>query len=303
MVEAFARVKEAGAEDAAGTLSFTSTRHLLQYRSPGLIGLPQAVQSRVPPAGAAAGAGAGEAACVVGAGAGTGEGAEGIVSFTITRHLLQYFSPGRMGLPQAVQSRVLPARVPAAGVARLMPTGAPQEPQNFVPETNGVPQEGQIFEGGEGICTTTGAGSTGGASIGIATWAGAGAAGGAGSGASPARIPQAPQNCSSGASGLEQLRQRGLTGSGTGVGAGPGVSSVWEAPQFRQNFALAATGFPHSGQNGIRDHATVITPTGKKGLLSGVLGYMRILQRRRDAAGGAYCRTRASTASKFSSVQ
>ena len=29
------------------------------------------------------------------------------------------------------------------------------------------------------------------------------------------------------------------------------ASSSWDAPQFRQNFAFGATGFPHSGQNGI----------------------------------------------------
>jgi hypothetical protein len=36
------------------------------------------------------------------------------------------------------------------------------------------------------------------------------------------------------------------TGSGT---AAEGISSSWDAPQFLQNFAFGATGFPHSGQN------------------------------------------------------
>lgn len=54
-------------------------------------------------------------------------------------------------------------------------------------------------------------------------------------------------------------------GAGDGIGAGTGAaagaatgastgtaaaraSSSWDAPQFRQNFAFGATGFPHSGQ-------------------------------------------------------
>jgi len=50
----------------------------------------------------------------------------------------------------------------------------------------------------------------------------------------------------------------GIAGAGTGIGAAAGactgmdgISSSWDAPQFRQNFAVWATGFPHSGQNGI----------------------------------------------------
>jgi hypothetical protein len=41
---------------------------------------------------------------------------------------------------------------------------------------------------------------------------------------------------------------------GAAMGAGmesDRASSSWDAPQFRQNFAFGATGFPHSGQNGI----------------------------------------------------
>jgi hypothetical protein len=50
----------------------------------------------------------------------------------------------------------------------------------------------------------------------------------------------------------------GIAGAGTGMGAATGAgtevgeaSSSWDAPQIRQNFAFGATGFPHSGQNGI----------------------------------------------------
>jgi len=97
-------------------------------------------------------------------------------------------------------------------------------PQNFSDGESGLPHELQS-NGATGGSTLSGGRGTGdgcGGSRGIMTGAGAG------------------------------------MGSGTGLvtcaGAGTGVvvvSSSWDAPQFRQNFAFGATAFPHSGQNGI----------------------------------------------------
>ena len=87
----------------------------------------------------------------------------------------------------------------------------------------------------------------------------------------PARDPQIPQNFSEGERGLPHELQTdcatgwtagcgGCGGDATGAGAGGATvvgtervwaSSSWDAPQIRQNFAFGATGFPHSGQNGI----------------------------------------------------
>jgi hypothetical protein len=49
------------------------------------------------------------------------------------------------------------------------------------------------------------------------------------------------------------------TAAAAGAGAAAGAfaasgTSDWDAPQFRQNFAVGATLFPHSGQNGMIDH-------------------------------------------------
>lgn len=158
---------------------------------------PQALQVRTPPVPAYAAGGAG---CWttggVSCGTGTVVGAAGAVSWTITKHLLQYLSPGLITFPHALQVRTLPGWT-GAGTG----WGA----------------------GGAGIGGATGVGAGGGDTI-----AAAGAGGGTGAAAA---------------------------GGGCG-GRGAGVSSAWDAPQFRQNFAWAATGLPHSGQNGIGDHSS-----------------------------------------------
>jgi hypothetical protein len=76
------------------------------------------------------------------------------------------------------------------------------------------------------------------------------------------------------------------------------ASSSWDAPQFRQNFAFAATGFPHSGQNGIlittewlnvvhKEHSILLKKTGMK--------ISEKYQRRVVAMAGAYFITLART--------
>jgi hypothetical protein len=65
--------------------------------------------------------------------------------------------------------------------------------------------------------------------------------------------------CAGAASGVAG----GVTGAAAGAageaaGTATAGSSTWEAPQFRQNFALGATLFPHSGQYGMDDHFFVI---------------------------------------------
>jgi hypothetical protein len=56
----------------------------------------------------------------------------------------------------------------------------------------------------------------------------------------------------SGTGGSGGTATRGAMGAATGAGTeAERASSSWDAPQFRQNFAFGATGFPHSGQNGI----------------------------------------------------
>ena len=223
-------------------------------------------------------------------------GVPGNVSFTITRHLLQYLSPGLIGFPQALHNRT-PAGAPAgAGTGRApgpAPITAPHEPQNFVPGVMGIPHEGQV-------CGS----------------AGAGAGGTAGAGTSPTREPQYPQNFSPGFNSWLQAPQRtgegtrtgsgttGTAGAGTGAatGAGPasGTPTVCDAPQFRQNFAFSATGFPHSSQNGMtgsryRDY----TRKEKKDYFF-LVKTDQIFCATDD---GAYFLTRPITASKFSSEQ
>jgi hypothetical protein len=93
------------------------------------------------------------------------------------------------------------------------------------------------------------------------------------------------------------------TGTDTGAGtSADGTSSSWDAPQFRQNFAFGATGFPHSGQNGIlittewlnvvhKEHSILIRQN-----LKGNSGKN---QRRAVAMAGAYFFTIPRTSEKF----
>ena len=171
--------------------SCTLTRHLLQYRSPGLIGFPHARHVRIFPAseGVTAGAGGTGAGATGGipaaAGAGAGTTGDPPSSCTLTRHLLQYRSPGLIGLPHA----------------RHVLTPPVTEDESEGTERSGA--------GGGGAGTADGTG------------AGAGAGG---------------------------------TGCVTADGTVFSISSASEAPQLRQNLALAPTGFPHSGQNGTKIH-------------------------------------------------
>ena len=244
-----------GAGIAAG-LSGTFTRHLLQNLSPGLIGLPQALQT-CPTA-----AGAGAAYCGGGGGAwytGAGDTVVAALSGTFTRHLLQNLSPGLIGLPQALQT--CPTGAGAAGAAYCSGGGggawytgagdavvadpeAPQVPQNFISGVMGEPQAAQARTGG----WATGAGAGAGAVTGAGAGTGAAATG---AGTFSAFAPQLPQNFSSGASGAPQVRQLSPPDSDDGDTAAAGNSSTSDAPQFRQNFCEEPTLLPHSGQNGI----------------------------------------------------
>ena len=99
--------------------------------------------------------------------------------------------------------------------------------------------------------TNAGGGTGAGAGAGTAavTGAGAGAAGEAGAIAPPDFAPHTPQNFSSGASVLPQERQvSSAAGAAAGGALADGDSSSSEAPQFRQNFCVEPTLFPHSGQ-------------------------------------------------------
>lgn len=167
------------------------------------------MQSREPTGAAATGA-------ITGGGGGgrggydAGEG--GAVSFTITRHLLQYFSPGWIGFPHALQCRgpdgaaATGAIMGGGGGGGATPAiGAPQEPQNFIPGGLDVLHAGQKTTGGEvetGACT------------------------GAGWGMPPIFAPQEPQNFSSGEITLPHDGQVGGAGSLPGTGAAGGVSGA-----------------------------------------------------------------------------
>jgi len=178
---------------------------LLQNLSPGRIGLPHAVQSRAPAGAAATGALMGGGG---GGGGGNDAGEAGAGSFTITRHLLQYLLPGWIGLPHAVQS-MGPAGAAATGAiagaiaggggggGAVPPIGAPQEPQNFMPEGLDVPHAGQKMAG----------------------WV-EGAGAGCGGGMNPIFAPQEPQNFSSGPMTLPHDGQVRAAGSATGMGVG-----------------------------------------------------------------------------------
>lgn len=67
--------------------------------------------------------------------------------------------------------------------------------------------------------------------------------------------PQFPQNFSSGIREVPQFWHIFDADDVIVTGGGNvGASSIWEAPQFRQNFDFGATVFPHSGQNGMINH-------------------------------------------------
>ena len=196
-------------------MSGTFTRHLLQNLSPGLIGLPQALQTRPP---VAVSTGAGAAYCDGGGGGGWYTGGGGTwIAGTVAED--------------------------------------PQIPQNFTSGVVGEPQLAQTSAGGWDAGTGAGAAMGAGAGAGVwyagaATGAGAKAAG-TGAGASPLFAPQLPQNFSSGASDAPQERHRRFVDGGAGGVAGAGDSSMSDAPQERQNFCEMPTLLPHSGQNGM----------------------------------------------------
>jgi hypothetical protein len=200
---------------------------------------------------------------------GTVRGASG----TLTRHLLQNLSPGLIGFPHARQTRGPDCwagggeyagggggggGVYTAGAAGAADPGdfarKPHDPQNFISGVMGAPQDGHWSTGGcgaTGAGTNTGGGTGDGAGTGTAAGAvaGNGAAGAAGAGTPPDFAPHTPQNFSSGASVLPQDRQvSGAGGAATGGALADGDSSSSEAPQFRQNFCVEPTLFPHSGQ-------------------------------------------------------
>jgi hypothetical protein len=108
------------------------------------------------------------------------------------------------------------------------PAGFPQEAQNLASLTIAAPQEAQ-----------TGSGTGAGISAGPVITTGAGMA---------TFSPQLLQNLSSGRRRVLQVLQAGVSGSVFTPGSSPPASSACDAPQFRQNFAVSDTRFPHSGQ-------------------------------------------------------
>ena len=167
----------------------------------------------------------------------------------MARHLLQNRSPGLMTFPQPRQVRTPPlaAATGGGGGGIGLPAAVnvcPQDPQNRVLLPIGAPQAEQDGAGGGGGCAITGA-------TGVT-----GATGAAVTAELPGVFaPQFPQNFSSGKREVPQFLQTFEANDVLVTGGGNvGASSIWEAPQFRQNFAFGATVFPHSGQNGMINH-------------------------------------------------
>lgn len=74
-------------------------------------------------------------------------------------------------------------------------------------------------------------------------------------------VPQVPQNFSSGRRGLPQEVQAvSCAGSALSAGGGGIGSTACEAPQFRQNLAVVVTLYPHSAQNGMINHQSILCP-------------------------------------------
>ena len=199
---------------AAATLSGTFTRHLLQNLSPGLIGLPHALQTRISPAGAT---GAGAAYSGAGAGAVRRRGC------LVHRRRRLICLPCRAGSTAGTAEFHIRCHGRAAGC-----TDECRRPGCHVRRWC------LIHRCRHRHCHRC---RSRGSSSGCHNF--------------PALCPADPAELLIGCEQCTAGKTAKVRGRGGGGAATAGDSSMSDAPQERQNFCEMPTFLPHSGQNGI----------------------------------------------------